>query len=43
LKHPDNSLEKFMESFRNDLTDLLQAGIDRQDLPFILDQIMYEA
>ena len=42
LKHPDNSLDKFIESFTNDVSDIIQAGVSEQDIPFILDRIMYD-
>jgi tetratricopeptide (TPR) repeat protein len=42
LKSPENSVEKFTESFTNDIPDLIQAGIRKEDLPFILDTILYE-
>jgi len=42
LKHPDNSLDKFIESFANDISDIVQAGVNEQDISFILDRIMYD-
>ena len=42
LKYPDNSLEKFIESFTNDISDIIQAGVNEKDIPFILDRIMYD-
>jgi tetratricopeptide (TPR) repeat protein len=42
LKHPENSQEKFMETFANDISDIVQTGVNAQDIPFILDRIMYD-
>jgi tetratricopeptide (TPR) repeat protein len=42
LKHPDNSLEKFMEAFANDIPDIVQSGVKEEDIPFILDRVMYD-
>ncbi len=39
----ENSEEKFMEIFNADIPDLLKAGIDEDDIPIILDQILYKA
>jgi tetratricopeptide (TPR) repeat protein len=43
LKHPQNSRQKFMEAFSNDIPDIIRTGVEAQDIPFILDQVMYEA
>ncbi|MDR2085620.1 MAG: tetratricopeptide repeat protein, partial [Dysgonamonadaceae bacterium] len=43
LKHPENSREKFVETFTNDIPDIVRAGVEMQNLPFILDQVMYDA
>lgn len=43
LKSPENSIEKFTESFTNDISDLIQAGIKEEDIPFFLDRIMYDS
>jgi tetratricopeptide (TPR) repeat protein len=42
LKSPDNSIEKFIKSFANDVPDLVRAGVKEEDIPLILDQIMYD-
>jgi tetratricopeptide (TPR) repeat protein len=42
LKHPDNSPEKFIESFTNDIPDIVGAGVEENDIPFILDRLMYD-
>jgi tetratricopeptide (TPR) repeat protein len=42
VKHPENSQEKFMEAFANDIPDIVGAGVDAQDIPFILDRVMYD-
>ena len=42
LKYPDNSLDKFIESFTNDISDIVNAGVNEQDIPFILDRVMYD-
>jgi tetratricopeptide (TPR) repeat protein len=42
LKSPGNSTEKFLESFANDVPELIRAGIKKEDIPFILDRIMYD-
>jgi tetratricopeptide (TPR) repeat protein len=42
LKYPENSLEKFMEAFSNDIADIVRAGVKKQDIPFILDRILYD-
>ncbi|MDR1437054.1 MAG: hypothetical protein LBI65_02930, partial [Candidatus Symbiothrix sp.] len=42
LKSPGNSIEKFIESFTDDIPDLIQAGIKKDDIPFFLDRIMYD-
>lgn len=42
LTNPDNSLDKFIESFTNDIPDLVRAGVSENDLPYILDKLMYE-
>jgi tetratricopeptide (TPR) repeat protein len=42
LKHPENSQEKFMEAFANDIPDIVQTGVMAQDIPFILDRVMYD-
>jgi tetratricopeptide (TPR) repeat protein len=42
LKQPENSQEKFLEMFTNDIPDIVQTGFNVQDIPFILDRIMYD-
>ena len=42
LKNPDNSLDKFIETFTHDIPDLLNAGVSAEDIPFIWDKLMYE-
>jgi tetratricopeptide (TPR) repeat protein len=42
LKSPENSLEKFKEMFSDDIPDIVLAGVKKQDIPFILDRIMYD-
>ncbi|MDR0507639.1 MAG: tetratricopeptide repeat protein [Dysgonamonadaceae bacterium] len=42
LKCPNNSVEKFMKSFRNDIPDIVHAGIKKEDIPYIMDQILYD-
>jgi tetratricopeptide (TPR) repeat protein len=42
LKHPENSQEKFMETFMNDIPDIIRTGVNAQDIPFILDRVMYD-
>lgn len=43
LKEADNSPAKFREAFENDIPDLLHAGVSGEDIPFILDKLMYES
>ncbi|MDL2322564.1 hypothetical protein LJC52_01090 [Bacteroidales bacterium OttesenSCG-928-A17] len=43
LKAPDNSLEKFRETFSKDIPDLIRAGISENYIPYILDTLMYES
>ncbi|MDR1632641.1 MAG: tetratricopeptide repeat protein [Dysgonamonadaceae bacterium] len=38
----ENSFEKFMESFTADVPDLLNAGVKADDIPIILDSLVYE-
>ncbi|MDL2241611.1 tetratricopeptide repeat protein [Bacteroidales bacterium OttesenSCG-928-L03] len=42
IKFPDNTLVKFTESFLADEPDLVQAGVNKEDIPLILDCLMYE-
>jgi len=37
----DNSYEKFLESFTVDVPDLLQAGVKTENIPILLDCLMY--
>jgi tetratricopeptide (TPR) repeat protein len=37
----DNSYEKFIESFTPDIPDLLQAGVKQENIPILLDCLMY--
>ncbi len=38
----DNSLEKFNLAFQNDIPELLQSGINKEDIPLVLDRLMYD-
>jgi tetratricopeptide (TPR) repeat protein len=38
-----NSIEKFTESFAADIPDLLNAGVKAENIPIILDSIMYNS
>jgi tetratricopeptide (TPR) repeat protein len=38
----ENSFEKFAESFVVDIPDLLNAGVKADDIPIILDSLVYE-
>lgn len=42
LKFPENSLDKFKEAFLTDVPDLINAGISKEDIPFLMDKIMYD-
>ncbi|MCL1932589.1 MAG: tetratricopeptide repeat protein [Candidatus Azobacteroides sp.] len=37
----DDSFEKFLESFTADIPDLLQAGVNRDNIPILLDCLTY--
>lgn len=41
IKLSDDSKEKFVDIFSVDIPELLQAGIDAEDIPIILDQSLY--
>jgi tetratricopeptide (TPR) repeat protein len=41
LNVPDNSYEKFIESFTADIPDLLNAGVKEENIPVILDSLLY--
>jgi tetratricopeptide (TPR) repeat protein len=41
LNVPGNTFEKFIESFSADISDLLNAGIKAEEIPVILDSLMY--
>lgn len=41
LDSSENSFEKFMESFVADIPDLLNAGVKADDIPIILDSLVY--
>jgi len=41
LNMQDNSIEKFLESFTSDIPDLLQAGVKPENIPILLDCLMY--
>lgn len=42
LQSPENSVEAFRESLTNDIPDLINAGVKKEDIPFILDRLMYD-
>jgi tetratricopeptide (TPR) repeat protein len=41
LDIPGNSYEKFIESFAVDVPDLLNAGVKAEDIPVIMDSLVY--
>jgi len=41
LSAQDNSFDKFLESFNADIPDLLQAGVKPDNIPILLDCLMY--
>jgi hypothetical protein len=42
LTLPGNSLDKFTESFGVDVPDLLNVGVKAEDIPIILDSLLYD-
>ncbi len=42
IHYPGNSIEKFNEDLKNDLPELLRAGIKEDDIPLLLDRLMYD-
>ncbi len=38
---PESSREKFTEAFNTDMPELIQAGIPENDIPIVLDQVLY--
>lgn len=40
-KDDANSLRRFMENFNNDIPQLLKAGISREEIPLVLDQLKF--
>lgn len=42
IRYFDNSWDKFYEAFVSDIPDLINAGVNEKDIPFILDRVMYE-
>jgi tetratricopeptide (TPR) repeat protein len=42
LSLPENTLNKFIESFSADIPDLLNAGVKVSDIPILLDSLVYE-
>ena len=43
IKTDGNNIEKFRQNFTQDISDLISAGIKQDDIPIILDQILYKA
>jgi hypothetical protein len=41
LSAQGDSYEKFLESFSADVPDLLQAGVKQENIPILLDCLMY--
>ena len=43
IKAEEGNLKRFTQNFENDIPDLIAAGIKEEDIPIILDQILYQA
>ena len=43
IKAEEGNLKRFTQNFENDIPDLIAAGIKEDDIPIILDQILYQA
>jgi tetratricopeptide (TPR) repeat protein len=43
IKTDGNNIEKFRQNFTQDISDLISASIKQDDIPIILDQILYKA
>ena len=41
IEYPENNFQHFEDAFRNDIPDLVQAGINACDIPFVLDKLRY--
>ncbi|WP_244825519.1 tetratricopeptide repeat protein [Carboxylicivirga linearis] len=41
IKQPKHSFQEFLETFQEDIPHLLNHGIEKQDIPLMLDQIRY--
>jgi tetratricopeptide (TPR) repeat protein len=41
IKHPGNSLNEFLEAFKNDLSMLIGHEVDESDIPIMMDQLRY--
>ena len=41
IRNPLNSEKEFMEAFDEDITHLLNQGVNQDDIPIILDQLLY--
>ncbi len=41
IRQPNHSFEEFLETFAEDKPHLLEHGIEKQDIPLMLDQIRY--
>ena len=41
INSPDNSEKEFMDAFNEDLPQLLNQGVDADDVPIMLDQLRY--